>query len=94
MKTAKLEQALFQIYDTQEKELDCADCFEQISEYVDREIAGEAVAARMPGIEHHLAQCKVCNEEYETLRDLVRQEAEGSAPSVDELRKALQNPVL
>ncbi len=88
MKMSKLERALEQICDTKEKELDCADCFEQVSEYVERELAGEAVAERMPGIKHHLAHCKVCNEEYETLRDLARLEAEGRAPSSDKLKKS------
>ncbi len=89
MKASKLERVLEQIYDTEEKELDCADCFEQVSEYVERELAGEAAAERMPGVKHHLTHCKVCREEYETLRDLARLEAEGHAPSVDQLKKSL-----
>ncbi len=88
MKISKLEQTLRQIYDTKDKELDCAGCFEWISDYVDRELAGEAVAERMPEVKHHLSQCKVCHEEYETLRDLARLEAEGRAPSPDELKKS------
>lgn len=43
---------------------------------------------KLPRLRQHLNQCGVCREEYETLRDLVRLEAEGRLPSVDELRNS------
>lgn len=83
MKMSKLERALELILDTNEKELDCAECFDLVSDYVDREIAGAAAAEQMPALKQHLMHCKVCNEEYEMLRDLARLEADGKLPDVD-----------
>lgn len=36
-----------------------------------------------------LEQCAVGREEYETLRELARLEAEGRPPSIDDLRRSL-----
>ncbi len=88
MKASKLKSFLRQIDVTTDKELDCNGCFAWVSEYVDREIAGEEVAREMPAVKHHLDLCQVCREEYETLRDLARLEQEGRAPSADELRQS------
>ncbi len=89
MRVDKLKQAVRQIYDTKETEILCSECFDQLSEYVDREIAHESVEQQMPEIKYHLEQCRVCFEEYETLRDLVRLETQGQVPSIDELKKSL-----
>ncbi len=88
MKDSKLEKALKSVYDAKDNEILCSEFFEQLSEYVDREIAGEPMAQRMPEVKYHLEHCRVCGEEYETLRDLAGLEAEGRAPSVDDLKKS------
>lgn len=77
------------VFDAREKEIPCSEFFERISEYVDGEIAGEPVAKKMPEVKHHLEHCRVCGDEYATLRDLSRLDAEGHPPAVDELRKSL-----
>ncbi|MGE5263169.1 MAG: hypothetical protein ACM3S0_07285 [Acidobacteriota bacterium] len=89
MKASKLEQALRQVYDAEEKDILCSECFEQLDGYVDREIAGEEVARHHPEVKYHLEHCGVCGEEYETLRDLARLEAAGRMPTLDELKKSL-----
>ncbi|HEX9077207.1 MAG TPA: hypothetical protein VF932_15580 [Anaerolineae bacterium] len=89
MKVSTLERALRHVYDAKEKEMLCSEFFEQIAEYVDREIVGEQVAQHLPEVKYHLEHCGVCGEEYETLRDLARLEASGRMPSVDELKKSL-----
>ncbi len=80
MRIERLERVLHQIYDTQDQELDCTECFERVSDYVDLEIAGETAAEKMPTVKHHLDHCGVCREEYETLRDFARLDAEGRLP--------------
>jgi hypothetical protein len=81
---------LHQIEETQDAELSCSECFEHISDYVDLELAGQPAAERLPRLLQHLAQCRVCREEYEVLRDLAaleykatrRRLTPGSVPSI------------
>jgi hypothetical protein len=68
-------QWLRQIHDTQDDELSCSECFDQLSEFVDLELAGQPAAERLPRLPQHLAQCRVCRDEYHVLRDLARLEA-------------------
>lgn len=63
---------LRQLQETQDQELSCSDCFDQISDYVDLELAGQPVAERLPMLRQHLVQCGVCREEYQVLRELAR----------------------
>lgn len=74
---------------TQEHELSCTECFDVLPQYVDLEIAGAAPEQQLPLFRQHLEQCAVCREEYETVRELARLEAEGRSPSVDDLRRTL-----
>ena len=89
MKRSQFERWVRQIYETEEEEISCSECFDLVSQYVDRELAGEAAPEQLPRLKQHLDQCRVCREEYEALRDLARLEAEGRAPSIDDLRKSL-----
>ena len=77
-------QLLRQIQDTQDEELSCSECFEQISTYVDLEAAGEPAAERLPLFQQHLDQCGVCRAEYEVLSDLARLEAQGGLPDASD----------
>ena len=77
------------IVHTDDEEISCSECFDLVSDYVDREIAGTVPERRLPQLEQHLEQCGVCREEYEILRDLARLEAEGRLPSTDDLRRSL-----
>ena len=76
---------LRQIEETQDEELSCSECFEQISDYVDLELAGQPAAERLPQLRQHLVQCRVCREEYDVLRDLARLDAKGDLPSAGDL---------
>jgi hypothetical protein len=62
---------------TEEAEIDCTACLDQVAAYVDRERAGADVAAEMPDLHLHLALCGDCFEEYEALRDLAALDAAG-----------------
>jgi hypothetical protein len=68
---------LRQLEETRDQELSCSECFEQLSDYVDLEIAGQPVAEGMPLLRQHLSQCGVCREEYQVLRELAQMAANG-----------------
>lgn len=80
MKQSEFARKMRLIYDAREDEILCSEFFDLVSQYVDREIAGEPVADQMPQVKYHLEHCRVCGEEYTALRDLARMEAEGRAP--------------
>ena len=89
MERPALRRLLQAISDTDDEEISCAECFDLTSEYVDLEVAGMVGEQTLSRLQQHLRQCGVCREEYEILRDLARLEAEGRAPSADDLRSAL-----
>jgi anti-sigma factor RsiW len=84
---SQLERLLWLVARTEDAELSCDGCFDLLPQYVDLEVAGEAPDTRLPLFRQHLEQCAVCREEYETLRELARLEAEGRLPSIDDLRR-------
>jgi hypothetical protein len=84
-----LRRLLQDVADTDDEEISCTECFDLVSEHVDAEVAGIVGDRTMPRLQQHLRQCDVCREEYEVLRDLARLEAEGRAPSADDLRRSL-----
>jgi hypothetical protein len=85
----RLESLLRLVAHTRDEELSCSDCLTFMPQYVDLELADEAPDARLPLFRQHLEQCAVCHEEYVTVRDLARLEAEGRSPSIDDLRRSL-----
>ena len=81
---ARWRQLLRQLQETQDHELSCSECFEQISDYVDLELAGQPVAERLPMLRQHLGQCGVCREEYQVLSELAQLTLDGDTlPGVD-----------
>jgi len=76
------------IRETADEEISCTECFDLVPQYVDLELAGQASDTTLPRLRQHLDRCAVCREEYETLRDLMRLEAEGRLPSTDDLRQS------
>jgi anti-sigma factor RsiW len=84
----KLEDWLRNIFNTEEQEISCTECFDLVSQYVDVELSGRA-PAELAQVKQHLDQCPACREEYETLRDLRRLEDEGGLPSMDDLEDQL-----
>jgi hypothetical protein len=55
-----------------EPELLCDECFEKIDEYVELELKGAQADDRIPGMRAHLEGCPACQEDYDSLRELVR----------------------
>jgi hypothetical protein len=86
MKNNRFERWLQNVYNTQEEEISCSECFDLVSHFVEVELSGTDAAARMPKVKQHLDQCPACHAEYETLRDFQRLENQGKLPSVDDLQ--------
>lgn len=69
---AELDPALLQMMvkaavNTRDDELDCAECFEQLDDFVELTLRGKDAAAAMPLVEDHLRRCGDCREEFEAL---------------------------
>ena len=60
------------IANTQEKELTCDECFEQVDTFAEMVLAGKNAAEAMPLVEHHLQMCQSCRSEFEALLDALR----------------------
>jgi hypothetical protein len=86
MNRDRFEKWLRNIYETQDEEISCTECFDLVSPFVELEISGQDAAASLPQVKQHLNQCPTCHAEYETLRDLRRLEEEGELPSSDDLQ--------
>jgi hypothetical protein len=52
-------------------DIGCEECFERLDEYVELELQGQDADARIPGMREHLSGCPACNEEHESLRELL-----------------------
>jgi hypothetical protein len=59
------------------EQVSCDQCFELLDEYVELQVVGEDVDARLPGLRTHLDGCPACREDYESLRALVVAESPG-----------------
>jgi hypothetical protein len=66
-----LRQALGRLLGPTAPEIGCDECFAQLDEYVELELAGEKADAAVPGLRAHLDGCPACREEHESLRALV-----------------------
>jgi hypothetical protein len=90
MKRNRFENWLRNIYETQNEEISCTECFDLVSPYVELEVSGQDATTKMPKVKHHLEQCRACRDEYEALRDLRLLEERGEAPSLDDLQNSIQ----
>ncbi len=90
MNRERFDAWLRNIYETQDVEISCTECFDLVSQFVELEISGLDVAAELPQVKQHLRQCRACREEYETLRDLVHLEDQGGSPLLDDLQNSIR----
>ena len=86
----RFERWLRNIYNTEDEEISCTECFDLLSRFVELKISGQAAVAKMPALKQHLDQCRACREEYESLRDLRLLEEQGKTPSLDDLQNLIQ----
>lgn len=74
MNRDQLERLLRRIADTESDEISCSECFDLLPIAVELELAGTEETTVTSRLARHLGQCSVCREEYEVLRDFVREE--------------------
>jgi hypothetical protein len=55
------------ILTTRPDEIGCDECLEQLDRFVDLTLAGKEADEAMPLVQHHLAHCRDCHEEFEAL---------------------------
>jgi hypothetical protein len=60
------------IMTTHDDEIDCAECFEQVDQFVEIKLAGKNAAEAMPLVQDHLDRCGNCREEFEALLAALR----------------------
>jgi anti-sigma factor RsiW len=52
-------------------QLSCEECFEQLDRYVDVQLTAAAADRVVPGMRAHLTGCPACQEDHESLLELV-----------------------
>ena len=52
---------------TRSREPACDECLKKMAEFAEHALAGRSVPEHLEAIEHHLAVCGECNEEYSAL---------------------------
>jgi hypothetical protein len=72
------ENTLKRLLGPAEPELLCDECFERLDEYVELERQGAHADDRIPGMRAHLEGCPACQEDYDSLRELVQGGEPGS----------------
>ncbi|MDX1636603.1 MAG: hypothetical protein R3281_01455 [Balneolaceae bacterium] len=57
---------------TKPNEIGCDDCFEDLHEFAELELAGKSPEEAMPLVRDHLDRCGNCREEYEALLEAMQ----------------------
>ena len=53
---------------TKDEEINCGECLSQVAEFAERRLSGRSIPEGLEAVEHHLAICSECQEEYEALQ--------------------------
>lgn len=53
---------------TKDAEMDCQQCLALVAEFAERKLAGKSLPDALAAVDHHLAVCSECREEYEALQ--------------------------
>jgi hypothetical protein len=57
---------------TRAEEVDCDGCLEGLAEFAERALEGKTVGEGLEAVEHHLAVCSECCEEYRALHEALQ----------------------
>jgi len=52
---------------TRSDELTCDDCLKDLAEFAEGSLTGKSISDGLQALQHHLAICAECREEYEAL---------------------------
>ena len=67
LSSAQVDSLLKLVGQTRQRELNCDECLDQVSEFAEYRLSGKQLPAALKAVEHHLAFCAECREEYEAL---------------------------
>ena len=56
---------------TREHEFTCGECLEHVGEFAEAQLAGRPLTDAMAQVEHHLALCPECREEWAALMKIL-----------------------
>ena len=59
---------------TQDEEIDCEQCLAVVAEFAEKQLEGMDIADGLKGVQHHLEICSECQEEYQALLAVLKQE--------------------
>ncbi len=72
IETTTLKKVLQTLAITQEEEMTCGECYEEIDQYVEMLREGKTAAEVMPLVKHHITLCPPCREEFEALLEALK----------------------
>jgi len=58
---------------TDEHELNCNECFDELDCFAEQVLAGKPATQAMPLVQQHLDRCPPCRDEFEALLDALKQ---------------------
>ena len=68
-----LKQVVKGIASTDDEELHCNECFDQLDCFAEQVLAGKPASDAMPLVQSHLDRCPPCREEFEALLDALQE---------------------
>lgn len=68
----KLKSMIRAVKMTRPDEIGCDECFDQLHEFAELELAGKSPEEAMPRVQDHLDRCGNCREEYQALLDALQ----------------------
>jgi hypothetical protein len=71
---------LARLLGSDEEELSCEQCFEQLDRYVELELSGADADAAIPGMRSHFQGCSACAEDHRSLRALTESKIPSPQP--------------
>jgi hypothetical protein len=72
LESATVKQMARGIMTTRDDEIGCAECFEQVDQFIEMQLDGKDAAEAMPLVQEHLDRCGNCREEFEALLAALR----------------------
>lgn len=68
----QIDNLLDLVSNTREVEINCNQCLDLLAEFAEVRLKDQPLPSALESVEHHLTICAECREEYEALRDALR----------------------
>ncbi len=72
LNTDTLKRLFRAVINTHNDEIGCAECCDEIEEFIEMKLAGESPEDAYPLVHEHLMKCGDCREEYEALFEALK----------------------